>query len=147
VFRLATATDTDALIPLIGEFCEIDEHPFDEAFVLRALAPLLANPDLGFVLIDEDVTSYAVVTWGYSLESGGREALIDEFYVRDRGNGLGSRMLEEIVARCRAAGAQVLFLETELANTRARRFYARHGFATEESIWMQLPLGDAPNPV
>jgi ribosomal protein S18 acetylase RimI-like enzyme len=142
MLRLATVDDLDALIPLIGEFCAIDEHDFDEPFVRGALQPLLANPDLGFVLVDNELSSYAVVTWGYSLESGGREALLDEFYVRDRSRGLGSQMITEIGRRAADAGARRIFLETESANTRVRGFYARHGFQTEDSVWMQLPLAE-----
>jgi GNAT superfamily N-acetyltransferase len=140
MFRTATSKDCDALLPLIREFCEVDSHPFDESFVRTALEPLLADADLGFVLVDEDVTAYAVVTWGYSLESGGREALLDEFYVRDRDRGTGSRMMNEALQLAIRAGAKVIFLETERANSRAREFYARHGFVAEESVWMQRPL-------
>ncbi|HEY3737473.1 MAG TPA: GNAT family N-acetyltransferase [Jatrophihabitans sp.] len=140
MFRLATPSDVEPLLPLIREFCEIDGHAFDERLVRHALLPLLADPSLGFVLVDEALSAYAVVTWGYSLESGGREALIDEFYARERGVGLGSAMLEEIVQRIREAGARVLFLETELASARVRGFYARHGFTTEDSVWMQLSV-------
>lgn len=138
--RTAGPPDLEALLPLIAEFCAIDGHAFDEQVVRRALAPLLADASLGFVLVDDALTAYVVVTWGYSLEAGGREALVDEFYVRERSHGLGGRLLNDVVARARAAGAFGIFLETERANTGARRFYARHGFAAEDSVWMQLRL-------
>ena len=37
-------------------------------------------------------------------------------------------------------GAKVLFLETELHNDRARRFYERIGLTAEDSIWMEMRL-------
>ena len=83
---------------------------------------------------------YAVVTWGWSLEAGGREALLDELYVRDRNQGAGALLLEAAAVGSSAAGAARLFLETEAANEAVRRFYARHGFAAEDSVWMQRPL-------
>lgn len=33
-------------------------------------------------MIGEPPLGYAIVTWGYSLESGGREALLDEIYLK-----------------------------------------------------------------
>jgi GNAT superfamily N-acetyltransferase len=83
---------------------------------------------------------YGVVTWGWSLESGGRDALLDELYVRDRGRGAGAALLEAIVAAARARGASRMFLETEEGNAAARRFYARAGFDVEGSVWMQRSL-------
>ena len=85
---------------------------------------------------------YGVITWGYSLESGGREALLDELYVRHRGAGVGTAALPAMIEAARAAGASRVFLETEAHNTRVRTFYAHLGFQTEESVWMckDLPV-------
>jgi ribosomal protein S18 acetylase RimI-like enzyme len=33
-----------------------------------------------------------------------------------------------------------MFLETEAHNERVRGFYARHGFAAEDSVWMSRAL-------
>ncbi|WP_432968689.1 GNAT family N-acetyltransferase [Dactylosporangium sp. CA-233914] len=83
------------------------------------------------------VCGYAVLTWGWSLESGGREALLDEIYVRERGRGAGSLLLQQVIAAAGRAGAFMIFLETEAHNERVRGFYARHGFAVENSVWMR----------
>ena len=87
-----------------------------------------------------DVDGYGVMTWGYSLESGGREALVDELYVRHRGAGVGAAALNEMLASAAAAGARRVFLETERHNTRVRSFYARLGFQTDDSVWMSRDL-------
>ena len=55
-------------------------------------------------------------------------------------SGAGALLLEAAAVGSRAAGASRLFLETESANAAVRRFYARHGFAAEDSVWMQRPL-------
>jgi ribosomal protein S18 acetylase RimI-like enzyme len=83
---------------------------------------------------------YAVTTWGWSLESGGLECLLDELYVRRRGTGLGAMLLRHAMAAARTAGAAAMFLETEAPNAAARRFYVRHGFAVEDSVWLSTPL-------
>mgnify|MGYP000122487492 CR=1 FL=1 len=130
-------------MPLIRSFYEIDLHEFDESLVRAALAPLLADDEFGQVwVIDADgsLGGYVVVTWGYSLESGGRECLVDEIYVEHRSNGSGVRLLEMAMEAAREARARAAFLETESHNQRVRSFYARCGFAVEDSVWMSRSL-------
>ncbi|MEU7532276.1 GNAT family N-acetyltransferase [Saccharothrix sp. NPDC042600] len=134
----ASTSDLPTILPLVREFYEIDGHHYDEAFVTAALEPLLADDRYGQVWLFD--TGYAVLTWGYSLESGGRDALLDEFFVRNRGGGVGGAVLRALVDRARAAGARKMFLETEAPNDAARRFYGRHGFEAETSTWLSQVL-------
>lgn len=141
MLRRAGTDDLNTLLPLVEELCLVDEHPFDAHRVRRALAPLLEGDALGVVwLIGEAPSGYAVLTWSYSLESGGRDALLDEIYVRDRGRGEGSRALQAILDDLRSRDITRIFLETENANERARRFYARNGFEIEQSVWMSADV-------
>ena len=121
----------------------LDGHVFEPGRVKPALVPLLATDQHGVVhLVEEEgwALGYAIVTWGYSLESGGRDALIDEIYIRDRGSGVGTSLLAAILDDLKARGIPRLTLETEKANEAARRFYERHGFVEEDSVWMSLDL-------
>ncbi|MEU4802419.1 GNAT family N-acetyltransferase [Actinosynnema sp. NPDC023587] len=138
LIRRASAPDLSALLPLLREFYEVDGHHYDEAVLTAALGPLLVDDRFGQVWLFD--TGYAVLTWGYSLESGGRDALLDEFFVRNRGGGVGGRVIEELAEACRAAGARRVVLETEAPNDAARRFYGRHGFTPEASTWMSRDL-------
>src|SRR5262245_11342731 len=107
VVRPGRVTDLEAIVPLVQEFCAVDGHPYDEALVRGALGPLLASDQHGVVWLavqDEAVAGYAVVTWGYSLESGGRDALLDELYVRARRKGVGGALMEALLADCTARG-------------------------------------------
>jgi ribosomal protein S18 acetylase RimI-like enzyme len=131
--------DLDELIPLIREFYVVDQHEFDLERVLRGLEPLLADDTHGQVWLAED-GGYAVITWGWSLESGGREALLDEIYVRDRGRGVGRELLSHAMAAAARGGASRMFLETEAHNDRVRTFYAGLGFVPEDSKWMSADL-------
>ena len=142
LLRPAGPRDLDTLLALIREFYLEDGHPYDERKLTSALGPLLENEQYGIVwLIDEPPAGYAIVIWGYSLESGGPDALLDEIYVRERGRGLGGRALEAILEDLRRRGLSRMFLETEGHNRRARRFYARHGFEEEDSVWMTWEAG------
>lgn len=90
-----------------------------------------------WIVEDEgSAVGYAVVAWSWSLESGGLDCILDEVYVRTRGGGLGGELLEHAVREASAFGAAVIFLETERPNNGARRFYTRHGFEAEDSVWM-----------
>jgi len=139
--RLAVSADTEALVQLVREYCIEDGHEFVESRVRTALAPLLQDDRHGVIwVIGEPPLGYAAVTWGFSLESGGRDALLDEVYLRERGRGLGTQLLQCIIDDLVARGMNRVFLETEAPNEQARRFYARYGFATEDSIWMSRSL-------
>ena len=83
-------------------------------------------------------TSTTSLPW--SIESGGRDALLDEIYVSRRDVGIGSAAVEAILADCRARRLPRIFLETETANDGARRLFLRHGFVIEESIWLSREL-------
>ncbi len=141
--RPGTADDLDVLLALGRRYCEADGHDFHEARARRAFAGLLAEPRWGAVLLaelDGTVIGYAVVTFGYSIESGGVEALLDEVYLDVRNQGMGSILLGRVLAEARSRNAHRLFLETEVANDRARAFYRRHGFHQDDSIWLSIDL-------
>lgn len=141
ILTRATPDDLPTLLSLVADFCVVDEHPFDARRVHDALLPLLEDDRYGVVwLVGEAACGYVVVTWGYSLESGGVEALLDEIFLRQRGQGLGSQVMGNLFEDLRRRGIQRMFLETEEANERARRFYARHGFSVEPSRWMSADI-------
>lgn len=144
--RRAGPDDLPVLLELVAEYCEADGHVFEEQVVAAGLGPLLSDDTYGMVwLIDpvpEGVTAdgYIVVTWGWSIEIGGLDVVLDEFYVRSPGQGKGSDALRVVEAECRRRGVKRIFLETELANEAARRLYDRHGYRADTSIWMSKEL-------
>jgi GNAT superfamily N-acetyltransferase len=137
LLRRALEDDLPLLTELVREFYAIDRHEYQPDRVLAALPPLLSDDRYGVIwLIGEPVIGYAVVTWSYSIESGGHEALLDEIFLRDRSRGLGTAALRAILSDLQSRGLSRMFLETERHNSRVRRFYARSGFEEEDSIWM-----------
>lgn len=147
VVRRALPADLAVLVDLVAEYCEADDHVFDREVAVRGLAPLLADDTYGAIwLIDPSsaetggADGYIVVTWGWSIEIGGLDVVLDEFYVRSRGQGKGSDALRVVEADCRRRGVRRIFLETELANADARRLYERHGYTADTSIWMSKEL-------
>ena len=143
VLRPAVPADLDVLMELAAEYCEADGHTFDEATVRAGFEPLLRSDQYGIVRIaelDGVVDGYGVVTWGWSIEIGGLDVVLDEIYARTKGRGVGTALLRDLETECRARGVQRIFLETELPNEAARRLYEREGFTADTSIWMSKVL-------
>lgn len=144
--RRAGRDDLASLLALVAEYCAVDGHDFDPDLARSGLVPLLADDSRGVVWLvvvradgqrtDDDVDGYAIVTWGWSIEVGGFEVVLDELYVRTRGVGHGSAVLEAVEADCRLRGVRRIVLETERPNEAARRLYRRHGYADDDSVWM-----------
>jgi diamine N-acetyltransferase len=144
-FKPAEAADVAALLPMIRALCELDGMSFDESKVRRALAQILADESLGRVWLIElgdESAGYLVLTFGFSLEFGGRDAFIDEVYVREefRGRGLGRRAIGLAERACRERGIGALHLEVERANTGAQELYRRSGFRDHDRYLMTKRL-------
>lgn len=134
--RRAGPRDLDRLVDLHREFCAADSHPFDIERATAAFAPLLDDDDQGLVWIVDSPPAYAVLTWGWSIEAGGAEAVLDEIFVSERDAGVGSSLIRHVLSDGRRRGLARVLLETETANLRVREFYERHGFRVDASIWM-----------
>ena len=141
----ARPDDLDDLVAMNTEFSLSDGHQPDPDRARCGLLPLLTSDEHGYVLIARDPTTrhalgYAAICLGWSIEIGGREAVLDEIYARDRGTGLGSELLRHVEDTCARRGVLRIFMETEAPNHRARNLYLRHGYEQQESIWMSKEL-------
>lgn len=132
-FSPAESSDLESLLHFSRELNEVDGTPFDEARTRTALINLIDRPDLGGVWLIRAAgqpVGYLVLTWGYSLEFGGRDAFVDELYLAApwRGRGLGRQAIRFAEEQCRRAGIMALHLEVERNNTKAQIFYSQTGF-------------------
>lgn len=145
--RPTRTEDEDALIDMMRALYAHDGSALDEPRQRQALRGLLAQPDAGRVwLIEADgqAAGYVVLTLGYSLEYRGRDALVDELYLRPayRDRGLGQRTLALVEAECCALGVHALHLEVERANIAAQAAYHRFGFFTHSRLLMTKWIED-----
>jgi GNAT superfamily N-acetyltransferase len=130
----ATAADLPAVAGWMRAFYA-EEHLAYSPACLAALSALAGDPSLGILLVLRDGggagAGYAVLTFGFSLERGGRTALLDELYVLPaaRGQGFGRAAVGAALEAARAAGCAAVHLEVDRVNRRARRLYASLGFA------------------
>ena len=135
--RPAGADDLPVLMDMLRRFYVEDRIPLDEPRVRRGLTQLLADASLGAALFAEAEgrrVGYLVLGWCFSVEQGGRHALIDELYLEPaaRGRGLGTALLAAACDWARGQGAEVARLEVNRHNPRARALYLRHGFRDDD---------------
>ena len=159
MFRFAAVQDIPRLLPLMRDFYQYERLTFDVARTERLLRELIRNEQLGRVILFEDATAapgttdasgaqrnalvgYMILTFGYSLEFGGRDALIDEFYVvpEARGSGTGTQAVAHAIEICRAVGISNVHLEADYFNTRVHDFYKRLVFRDHERHLMTLSI-------
>lgn len=137
MIRIAETADVERMMPLVREFYVYEKLALDEARYRELALELIAKDELGRLLVfeaDGELIGYAVIGFGFSLEFGGRDALLDEFYVREafRGRGIGSQVLAVMAELCRAKNIRALHLEADYVNVRVHDFYKRLGFRDHE---------------
>ena len=132
-FRIANIYDVGSLIELMREYYAFERLPFDESHARATLQGILTDDSLGRLWLihdDEKIVGYLVLTWGYSLEYRGRDAFLDELYIRasHRRRGIGTKALTFAEEVCRSFGIRALHLEVERENHGAQTFYSKAGF-------------------
>jgi GNAT superfamily N-acetyltransferase len=137
---LDDAEACDAIIASLPEWFGLDEGIRDCAMAVRrerGLVIELHGSVVGFLTVVERTRAMSEITW---------------LAVRAdlRGRGLGTHLVETLVARLRSVGARLLVVQTlsdredpgpEYAQTRA--FYFARGFVPAA----ELDLGDPDNPI
>ena len=141
--RAATQDDVDEIVPRTKALNAEEGIVIDDASLIAAVKRLLAEPSLGGVwLVEEDgVIGHAVVTYGYDLEFGGRDAFLTELWVDEphRGRGAGTTLLAAIDEALVANDIRALHLQVRPENP-ALRLYERIGFAQSPRVVMTKRL-------
>ena len=143
--REAQPRDVRGLLAAMEEFYAESGYVVERATALQAFATLLADGSLGRVWVaaeGEALRGYLVLTLGFSMEWGGRDAFVDDLFVRARwrGQGLGGRLLDAALAECRLRGVRAIHLEVASDNATAKALYARRGFAATGRELLTLRL-------
>ena len=150
-FRLATESDANTLLPFMRDYYAFDGHAFHEQKARAALINLLHDPSFGRVWLiltnaneaDEKTecdlpVGYIVLCFGYSLEWLGRDAFVDEFYLRPdyRGRGWGRKTMAFLEDAARSLNVTALHLEVMHQNTAALQLYQKLGFQRHQSSFL-----------
>jgi GNAT superfamily N-acetyltransferase len=140
------AATRSAAVALLGAFLRDDDHYLASsaaygdggpAALARALDLFLMRPEIGFVWlafaadeVERTAVGACVVCHAISTSKGTLVAKLDDVTIRAdwQGRGVGSAMLDALVARLRAAGISRIDTACHRDNAGAWRFYERHGF-------------------
>lgn len=149
--REATPEDAPLLVALMVEFYAESGYPLNQQRAAEAFSALLNDERLGQVWMIEAPTEagsadvgYLVVTLGFSMEYGGRDAFVDDLFIQAgyRGRGLGRAAIARARAYCVERGVRAVHLEVARDNAAAQAVYRRAGFAATERQLLTLRLAD-----
>ena len=143
--RPATAADVPALLTMMEDFNAIEAIPFDRESFAPRVRELLESPQVGGILlftVRDKPPGYAIVTYGWDLEFGGRDAFLTELYVAGahRRRGFGRQGLAAAEAYAKRGGAHALHLLVRHDNAAARLLYDDAGFKTQPRLVMSKLL-------
>ena len=130
---LAKPEHLDRLTALCAAFhAESDIEMTDEAR-RAALSPLLEGLPYGVAYLigpPRAPIGYIVICFGWSVEFGGLDAIIDELYIRPgvRGRGIATEALIALPRALSGAGLRAIHLEVDHDNAAAIKLYERSGF-------------------
>ena len=133
ILHLATSDEIERLLPMVAAYHAFEGIETDDAQRRAAVEPLLSGSPHGAIwMVGPKMApvGYIAVSFGWSIEMGGLDGFIDEFWIREkvRGRGMGSEALAGLQAMLRDAGVLALHLEVSVENERAARIYASAGF-------------------
>lgn len=131
IIRAAELADATDIVRLIAELAATDsEHsPITEAYVATYLSSATSK-----ILLAER-QNHVVGLLSYSLRPdlyhAAASCLIEELIVQEgvRGQGVGSALLAELLTRLATLDCAEVSVATMPTNTRAIKFYRRHGLA------------------
>ncbi|MCV6593776.1 MAG: GNAT family N-acetyltransferase [Silicimonas sp.] len=144
ILHLANPDDMDRLISMVSRCHEEMGLETGEEERRAAMLPLLeGNPQGAIWLIGPRMSpvGYVCVSFGWSLELGGMDGTIVEFWVRDkvRGRGMGSEALLALQKALAGAGVRALHLEAR--GDTAERICRRAGFRRKPAPLMTWIAG------
>jgi diamine N-acetyltransferase len=145
LLRLAEPDDVPLLRTLADEYYAYDGLRIDVLRATAALGELVSDARLGRVWLVFDgaePAGYLILVFGYSIEFGGRDAFIDEFYLREqfRGRGWGRLVMNSAASTAASLGIRALHLEVTRENARAYQLYESLGYVDHNRFLMTKRL-------
>jgi ribosomal protein S18 acetylase RimI-like enzyme len=133
----AAVSDVEKIAAMRRQLYAESSGVIDDARDRHTLLQLIEHPALGAVhlIIHEGKNvGYALVTICFSVEFGGRFALLDEFWIDPafRRQAIGGEAIKLIGEILESLKISALRLEVAQTNSGAQRFYGRNGFALDD---------------
>jgi len=134
--KLATPDQRDIIIEMINELWTYDDIAADRDNINRAVDLVFSQPDLAEIHLlyeGDKVAGYFILVPSFGIEYGGLYVTLDELFVREpfRRRGLGRRIINFVLDRCREQGWLVVEAMAFQENEMAQYFYGSHGFTPQ----------------
>lgn len=138
--HMAGTEDLDRLLGMVAAYHAETGIVQDEETRRAAVLPLLEGSPLGVVYIlgpRNAPVGYIAISFGWSIELGGIDGFIDEFWIRPavRSRGMGGEALAALTRALRDAGVRALHLEADRESP-VERLYARLGFEPRQRYFL-----------
>ncbi|MFV0360523.1 GNAT family N-acetyltransferase [Tropicimonas sp.] len=134
--HLAKTEDLDRVLAMVAAFHE--ETGIEQSAETRmdAIVPLLEGCPHGVIYTlgpRKSPVGYISISFGWSIEMGGIDGWVDEFWIRRavRARGMGSEAITALLPALRDAGVAALHLEVD-RDSAAAELYRRMGFVKRD---------------
>jgi GNAT superfamily N-acetyltransferase len=139
-----TAPDQDAVAKLL--VLQMREHRVQTTIprLRNVISGVLNDSRRGFILVAKDqgrVLGVAYLAIILSVEHSGPVGWLEELYVspNHRGTGVGTALLDAVLAQARERGLVAIDLEVDAEHQRAESLYGRTGFQNlPRSRWAKI---------
>lgn len=143
--RPVTADDKGAILRMMETFNQEEFITYSVDRLGENYDTLLAHPEYGSMLLAElggIPVGYAVLTYSFDFEYGGREAYMTEVFVnpRHRGQKIGKELVQGAEAFARDNGVKAIHLIVRQENPRAQRLYRKNDFHFDPRLLMTKVL-------
>ena len=146
-FKIAREEHVPEILLMMEQFNAIDNYPFEKEKTKQNLLAFLADPNLGkswIIKYNDLVIGYFVLAFGFSFEYGGRDAFIDELFLKQefRRKGVGKLTMDFIQSEAPKFGVKVIHLEVEQHNEGGVKLYEEKGFKNNGRILLSKKVNN-----
>lgn len=144
-FTNYTDNDKTEVLEMMAAFNKMEGYAFDPICREKIVLEFTSNIALGRLYMIKDqqqIIGYLVLAFGFSFEYKGRDAFIDEFYIKPafRNKGIGGLTLDFIASESKKLGVQAIYLEVEPHNIHADKLYLNKGYRSNDRKLMTKKL-------
>ena len=148
-FTEASLEDVPIILEMMASFNAIDDYPFNKQISNDNLLHFLSSPSLGRLwMIQHNNSSigYIVLAFGFSFEYGGRDAFIDELFLKEdfRNKGIGAMAISFVEQQASLLQVKTIHMEVEKHNVKANRLYSNQGFTNNGRMLLSKNLRKSP---
>ncbi len=149
-FKIYTENNKSDVLKMMTSFNKIDGYDFDLTIGEKNLIEFTSNEMLGrlFLITHKQITiGYIVLSFGFSFEYKGRDAFIDEFYIKEefRNKGVGKLSMDFIESVSEKLDINAVHLEVEPHNTAANRLYLKKGYKSNDRALLTKKIKTTAN--